>query len=182
MYKIEWRFKKAVLYTTRIVPDIYSEANINKMRLSDFYSLENRKKSNHYLVKDLVTLSCGPSFLSEWLHTHFCGSWSSRKMSTEGDCTTKQMPKSSVMHLFHLSFNRGGLLFSVLLRKRKAECHCCAITCHPSPHKWNHRSGGVLGPSDFLLLVCSTGVHHVHRCGFGDNWGNAQRRLLCKAQ
>lgn len=149
IYKIEWRFKKDVLYKTRIETDTYSEANINKGRLFNFYSLEKRKKSNLYLV----ALSCETSFLSEWLHAHFCGSWSSRKTSTEGNCTTKQMPKSSVMHLLNLSFNKDGLLLSVLSRKRQAEPHCCTITSHHLPHKWNHRSGGVLGPYSFLLCA-----------------------------
>lgn len=114
--------------------------------------------------------SCGAPFLPECLHAHFCGSWRSSKMLAEGNCTTKQIPKKSVTHLLNLSFNIDGVLCSVLLRKRKAESHCCAVE---------------MGCQDlltfsYMLLVHSAWVHRVNLYDFGDRWGNAHWGFLCK--
>lgn len=65
------------------------------------------------------------------------------------NCAVKcsRMPCSAFVE--HVS--QHSLLCSILLKERKAESCCKAVTCHHAPHKWNHRSSGMSESTDVLL-------------------------------
>lgn len=69
---------------------------------------------------------------------------------------SRQYESQDVMGIVHVRFSR--------------------LDPHPAPHSWDHKLGGQIVTSAFLLILGQTCINHTAVCNLCEKWERARRR------